>query len=197
MVAAIGAWVRRLRTRKGNLFSVRYRSVWHNAMLRDGPGADAVVEQAIKTVLTREDVEWYVHYQTYLSRLGYLATKPGYSKDLDESFVAKNLINVLSALGAELPHLRCAYLRDKTDHPNGPGAIQFYALTGITRSELLAATKASLPTGIRLNGRMLPTVLTKLDEEMVQYNACAAWRLVEYILTGRRHHHLQRNADLA
>ena len=85
-------------------------------------GTVATVQLAVKSVLSREQVEWFVHYKEYRERLTFLSTLVGYSKYTDVSFMGKNLMNSCHPAGQDFPHLDCLRVTHGEQHPDGSGA---------------------------------------------------------------------------
>ena len=107
-----------------------------------------------------------------------------------------NLLSLLRALGNDFKHLKCLRLDDMCHLPDGPGAQNFYKTGGITRSVLLKETLRLLPEKILFNGKDLHLSFSEIDEQVIQFNSCAAWRMLNFIFTGVVPPHLRRNSLL-
>ena len=87
-------------------------------------------------------------------------------------------------------------------HPDGPGALAFYGLCGDVdlesfRAKLLADVRLLWPSDVCVDGRPLEICSSSdIDEEFVQFNCCAAHRVLDYVLSGVVHAHQVRNEDL-
>jgi hypothetical protein len=89
-------------------------------------------------------------------------------------------------------------------HPDGPGALAFYDLSGAGdprgfRAVLLREVSAQWPRDIfvdEVRVRLGVAGADGIDEEFVQYNSCAAGRVLEFIVTGSIPGHLVRNSEL-
>ena len=150
-------WALSLHRRGVNLYTVRYRNVQHNTMKANGPAALKQVRDSVGSVLTREGVEWYVHHKTCAAKLEWLSSKPQYNCDIERSFLGKNLVNLCHALGKEHRHLRSLQVDNPEDHPDGPGALHYYALEGTNRQCLMQEVAQLLPTDIYHKGKTLKT----------------------------------------
>ena len=187
-----------------NPFSPRFRGVAHNCCkTARSPNAIKLVTGACAAVLSGEEAESLGHVKDYRDKLAFLSRRPLYSKDLDRAFIAKNLINVLNALSKVCPALATHRLSSMAGHPDGPGARKFYSLLpgsledSAARPLLLTGLASLHPRGVEVDGVGLVGLRVEadadcMDEEFVQYNACAAWRGAGYISTGRLPVHLKR-----
>ena len=189
----VKAWVASL---DENPFSPRYQAVKANSWISGGTAAAKQVDLVARGVFTREDIEWYLHFKTVEGKLQWLGRKPSYAADPEHSFVACNLLSLLHAVGGKFPHLRCLRLPDLSKLPDGPGAVNFYSVADTSRADLLRKVTRWLPSTFRLGRRSLPMHLQSMDEQVVQFNVCAAWRMMNFIFSGSLLAHLKRNAVL-
>ena len=201
MVKKVLAWSTALSKRKIRLFSVRYNLCHHNTLQAGGQSATRLLERCSRAVLSREDCDWYVYAKSYSAKVAFLGTKPGYRDDTSNGLLAKNLINVCHALSQQRTELAALAVTGFKDHPDGDGACAFYALMGpdATRTTLIEAAQESFPR-VYHNGNVVLDIPWSMGfseaHECTQYNSCACWRMLEYVLTGVLRFHLQRSAEL-
>ena len=84
---------------------------------------------AMRRVLCQGEAHGLGHYKTYPSKLEFLAQTKGYTYNIDESFLGKNLLNVLDGLGRVHKQIARHALESKKGHPDGPRALQYYRLS--------------------------------------------------------------------
>ena len=210
MCDSISSFIAKVWSSGHNPFSVRFRTYAYNACKDPaGPQARAMVGKVQREVLTHIEAISLPHFATYTGRLTMLSRTKGYSDNIEASFLGKNLINTLSALGEECPHLSAHIVAQKEDHPNGPGASAYFDLRSSEtemmnfRSALIADLKKMWPSDIKVDGVALDTLHLGRDPdrevqgETVQFAACAALRVVHHVLTGVIAAHLLRNAVIA
>ena len=124
-------------------------------------------------------------HKDYTGKLDLLSRISGYSDDIERSFLGKNLVNTLSALAERHKHLEPHHITSKADHPDGLGALKFYALRmGPTiprefRGYFLRGLQDVWPTAISIDNmpavslRIGHNAAKEVDDEMVQFFACA------------------------
>ena len=61
--------------------------------------ADAVIQLCMRGTFTREEVEWFLHYDSVESKVMWLVAKPWYAKNTEQSFTAVNLLGILNLHG--------------------------------------------------------------------------------------------------
>jgi hypothetical protein len=131
----------------------------------------------------------------------------GFSDDVDHSFLGKNLCNTLHALAGAVPSLGEHHIADQSDHPDGPGAEDFYKLREDTcshrdfRNFLIARLRVLWPTNVRVDGQdaglhIGHAARAEVTAETVQFAACASTRMCAHVGSGKISHHLLRNAVL-
>ena len=186
----------------GNVFSCRFRAEQHNAA-KSGELAGAAIAKALPRIFGPDDVAAVACFDSYAGKCEYMGRKPGYSADVNTSFHAKNVINVLHALAFKFPHFKAHRLLDKSDHPYGPGAQKYLALRSggseqNFKEKLLSGTRARWPKEVRVDGSRVEgwRGASEVDAETIQYNACAAYRLVIHLATGAVPQNLKRTAAL-
>lgn len=110
-----------------NPFSIRFRGYAYNACLNP-PSVQAkqMVHKCQREVLLHVEALSLCFYKSYAGKLSMLSRTKGYSDNVETSFLGKNLVNTLSALGEKFGHLQAHVLSNKDDHPNGPGATAFF-----------------------------------------------------------------------
>ena len=119
-------------------------------------------------------------------------------------------MNVLDGLGRAHVHLQNHVLESKSDHPDGPGALEFYRLSGRVekavrayRKELMSDMRFMWPKAVCVDGKPAEGchlgICTdqEVTEETTQFASCALTLALNYVLTGVIPEHLQRASVLA
>ena len=199
-------FVEHVLAQKQNPLSIRFRCYMHNAFKdqTSTSSSDVVVELA-KQVLTSLEARSLAKLTSYTSKLKMLSRVKGYASDVEQSFLGKNLLNILSALGEKWQHLCMHVIENKNDHPNGPGAIEYFQLndSGAThmefRKQLIAKLKIMWPSNISVDGvlcknmHLFHDAEKEVNAETVQFSACQCKRIVDYVVCGKIPAHLARN----
>ena len=189
-----------------NPYSIRFQGYKYNACKSTWTRAHEEISKDLPSVLSQEEAKCLPQLESYTEKQRFLSRKPGYSKNLDESFRGKNLCNSLAMLGRHVGPFRSHRISSLKDHPDGPEAAKFYCLSNDgdededVRGSLVAAVRGLHPRcvyvdGVRLDGLAIKA-RSDVTDEFVQFNSCAAYRIVKYLVTGIIPRHLKRNAVL-
>ena len=111
----------------------------------------------------------------------------------------KNIINVMHAVGSVFKELSPLQVASMVDHPHGPGALKYYAMTpNLHREKLMRQVSAMLPSRIYIsNNEILDHRLLDFGHETTQYTACATWRAAQHHVSGAIPQHMIRNSAIA
>ena len=173
----------------GNIFSIRFSSFLYND---DAPD----VKREMLRVLTREEIVSLGELKEFDEKLRFCSRKKGWSDDVASAFYGKNCVNVLHHLGRRHPELKVHRVADMDKHPHGPGARALYGVVGLSWRQLRKRLRSMLPTHFYYLNRRWSLAFSDVDCEFVQFNACAASRLMNYLTSGTVQPHMKRNKEL-
>ena len=159
----------------------------------------------MKKVLLPVEAAGLAKHVGYDGKLRAVSKAKGQSDDTDSSFMGKNLLNVLAALGKTKSKFAKHLIFNKAKHPDGPGAKAFYDLfvemegPSAVRPFLIRNVRRRWPSDVTVNGRSLSSLHlglfpSEVDDETAQFWSCAVERVLNYVLTGVIPAHLRRTA---
>ena len=107
----------------------------------------------------------------YAEKLKLLSRVKGYSANVERAFLGKNLLNLLSCLGKHFPHFSQHVIKEAQDHPNGPGAEEYFALACQEHMKHDEAKKAAQPHAKSKAGSTKPKLKPDVVKKAAQPHA--------------------------